>query len=492
MSSKRIKWTPDKVIKEIVKLDDKGEGLYVRNVTKVNLALLKAGRRHFGNWENAITNAGYDYEEVKKRGKREGAQKISKGRQKRFNSTEYLEAQKSEAILSLIQIHKENNNLTYSFLYENHGSLLAMLYKHFNSIENAMEAAGIDYANIKKVTSRRKWTDDSIKKEILKLLENDEPLYVSYIINQHRQLYRACVEYLGSWGNALDMIGVDYPRIKEIKRQETIENSTLYSKTYVLKNLYEIKEKGLPLSRKTIREHTSGLEDACYNRYGSLKVAIEAAGYNYEDELEVAEQIWLVKQREVQMKWTIESVLAEIQQLYEQEIPLYKSHIQSYNQSLYDGAINRIGSWSKAIEKAGLDYDKVREDSRDASYCGYLFEDLLDELLIETGISYSKYDHEKYNPDYTLRNGVWMDAKLSQWTVYASNTIDRYKYHCRYLIIIYMRGRRGEISDQIIKSNVRLISVHKYIKQLSQHRQQYYLTEINKIESHLEKIEDWI
>ncbi|QST00993.1 hypothetical protein IMZ31_05325 [Pontibacillus sp. ALD_SL1] len=491
MGSKRIKWTPEKVIEEIKKLDASGEGLYVRNVTEVNLALLKAGKRYFGSWETAITSAGFDYEEVKQRGKREGSQKISAGRQKYYNSPEYLKKQKREATQSLQQLHRENPYLTYSFLYENHNALLSMLYKHYNSIDEAMIAAGIDYAEIKKETSRRRWTDESIKKEILALIEKGEPLNASYIIDNHRQLYRACVEYLGSWGSALDMVGVDYSEIKELKRQETTENSTLYTKAYVLGKLMEIKEKGLPLSKKTINEHKRSLEDACYNRFGSIKKAIEAAGYSYEEELKEAEQLWLIRQREVQMKWTREAVIEEIKRLYEQRVPMNKSHLQSYNQSLYDGAMNRFGSWGDAIEAAGIDYESIREDSRDASYCGRLFEDLLDKLLVEIGISYEKYNHKTYNPDYTLNNNVWMDAKLSQWTVYASKTIDRYKEHCRYLTIIYMRGKRGEISDEVIQSNVRLISVHKLIKQLPKHREKCYIIEINEIERYLNKIEDW-
>jgi hypothetical protein len=120
-----------------------------------------------------------------------------------------------------------------------------------------------------------------------------------------------------------------------------------------------------------------------------------------------------------------------------------------------------------------------------------LFEKLVDELLIDIGVVYEKYEHERWNPDYILHNNVWMDAKLSQWTVFESNTIERYKEHCRMLTIVYMRGRRGEISDIIIDKNVRLISVYKFIKQLPKYKQKKYHEAISEIKTILHEFEMW-
>lgn len=54
-----------------------------------------------------------------------------------------------------------------------------------------------------------------------------------------------------------------------------------------------------------------------------------------------------------------------------------------------------------------------------------------------------------------------------------------------------MRGRRGEIDDEIICPKVRVISVEKFIKQLPKYKQKIYYDEINEIKILLNEFEDW-
>lgn len=490
-AKKRIKWNKEKVIEEIQSLSASGEGLYSRNVQRVNNALLKAGKRYYDSWDKAVTEAGFDYEAVKQQGREEGSKRISNGAKKRYLNEDYITSQKQSIIDKLTAFHQENPLLTHSYLLEHGNGILAMIHKYFGTIEEAMKEAGIDYEEIKRKTSRRRWSDEYIVQEIEKIVRNKEPLNVAYIIENHRQLYRSCVEYLGSWEKALSLVGIDYLAVKEEHKETIRQLTTLYSKKYVIAELQKMKDSGEPLSRKWIKQRSAPLYDAIYNRFGSIKKAVEAAGYDYQEEMEKAKELWLQKQREIQMKWDKDSVVEEIKRLHAEGIFLSSSYTRNMFQSLYDGAVNRFSSWGKAIEAAGLVYEDIREDSRSASYCGMLFEELLDELFTELGVDYEKYAHEKYRPDYVLKNNVWVDAKLSQWTVFSSDTIAKYMEHCRFLTIVYMRGRREEAPDIRLSSNVRLISVHNYIKQLPKHRQTYYLKEIEKVENILKSFEEW-
>ena len=487
----RIKWNKKKVIEEINALADSGEGLYTRNVTRVNNSLLKAARRYYGTWEKALTKAGFDYEAVKRQGREEGSKRISDGARERYLNDDYIAKQKESIKERLRTMHHENPLLTHSYLLENGNGILAMIHKYFGTIEEAMKEVGIDYGEIKKKTTRRKWSDEHIVEQLEKIIRNNEPLNVAYIIERHRQLYRSCVEYLGSWDKALALVGVDYASIKEEHRERMKSMATQYSKEYVISELHQMKKSDVPLTRKWIKARSESLYDACYNRFGSLQMAVIAAGFDYVEEMEKAKSLWLQRQREVQMKWHKEAVVYEIKLLHEEGNLLSSSFIRNMHHSLYDGAVNRFGSWGLAIEAAGFAYDEIREDSRNASYCGRLFEDMVDELFLELGVVYEKYAHEKYDPDYVFDHNVWADAKLSQWTVYSSDTIENYLKHCRYLIIVYMRGRRGEVGDRCELPNVRFISVFNYIKQLPKYRQLYYSKEIERIDDILKTFEEW-
>ena len=486
-----IRWNKEKILEEIKKFHESGESLHTRNVQRKYNPLLKAAKRYYSTWEAAVSLAGFNYEEIKKKGREEGSKLISQYAQSRYTNEIFIAEQREKILKEIEVLYRENNMLTYMDIRKNNSGLISRMIKYFGSIANAMREAGINYDDIKKQKAIRKWTLDKIKSEILSIKENGEPLNVNYIIANHRQLYRATVSHLESWGNALGIVGIDYQKIKREVIERGKENSILYTKEYVIKELINMKRMGLILSQKYVLEYNSALIDACYNRFGSLKHAIEIAGFNYEEELGLAREEWLKRQRDVQLKWTEEKVIEKIIMLSDKGIPLSKSYMQNNYQSLYDGANNRFGSWGKAVASAGLNYEEFREDRYKASYCGQLFESLVDELLEDLGVEYEKYKHVRWNPDYVLRNGVWMDAKLSQWTVYGSKTLERYKEHCRLLTIVFMRGRRGEISDEMIDKNVRLISVYKFIKQLPRYKQVKYYNKIDEIEKLLSDFEFW-
>lgn len=487
----RIRWNKEKVITDIIRLHEKGEVLNSRNISRLNLPLIKAASRYYESWENAVTMAGFNYEEIKKQGREEGFKIRSENTQKKYTSEEFVGEQRRIIVRELLDLQKIENPLSHEYLKNNKSGLLHRMRRYFGSTTKAMNAAGIDYEKIKK-QNLIKWNRTKILAEITRIQENGEPLNASYIIQNHRKLYRACVNHLDSWKHALGLLGIDYEKIKRDVVERVVASRTLYPNEFVIGELRKMKQEGLILSRKHVTEYNSALIDACYNRFGSLQNAIEEAGYDYDEELEMAREEWLNEQMKVQRKWTPEKVIEEVKKLHENGIPLSTSYIKHNYHSLYDGANNWVGSWGKAVEAAGFNYEEHREDRQKASYCGQLFEKLLDKLLLDVGITFQKYEHERWNPDYVLPNGVWMDAKLSQWTVRESKTIERYSDHCRLLTIIYMRGRRGEIGDEIICPKVRVISVEKFIKQLPKHKHKKYYDEINEIKTLLNEFEDWI
>lgn len=61
------------------------------------------------------------------------------------------------------------------------------------------------------------------------------------------------------------------------------------------------------------------------------------------------------------MRWTSEQVLAEIRAWEGRGEPLYANHVRLNYQELLAASIRYYGSWQKAVEMAGISYDRVRK-----------------------------------------------------------------------------------------------------------------------------------
>ena len=62
MGKIRQKWTPQKVMEEIKKLENKSASWNHKN----NSSLYNAAVTHFGSWKSAVRSCGYDYYKIKK------------------------------------------------------------------------------------------------------------------------------------------------------------------------------------------------------------------------------------------------------------------------------------------------------------------------------------------------------------------------------------------------------------------------------------------
>jgi ribosomal protein L17 len=120
-------------------------------------------------------------------------------------------------------------------------------------------------------------------------------------------------------------------------------------------------------------------------------------------------------------------------------------------------------------------------NARTALDYGKIFERLVDELLVDLKINYKKGYNKEIRPDYVLNNNIWMDAKLSRWTItqHSCKTVEKYESYCNLLNIVYLRGEK---LDKMITSKTRILSVHLLIKQLPKHLQKVYTEKCNEIE----------
>lgn len=172
---------------------------------------------------------------------------------------------------------------------------------------------------------------------------------------------------------------------------------------------------------------------------------------------------------------TINDILA----FHNEGHPLNYTYVKSFKSNYISRARRDFGSWENALTACGFDYDSIKFTGDDIMQAGADFEKLLHRILLETGAEIVPCTHDKLQPDFVLKNGTWVDAKLSQNGHSRSQQLPKYADVSRQVIAVYLRGNK-DMNMKLPRGYI-LRSVYFYIKQLPLHRQRYYQNEIDKI-----------
>lgn len=121
--AKQRRWSADDVIREIHACNDMSAKYNQRALPH----LYGAAVRYFGSWKKAVEAAGFDYKVICKR------------RQPGSWSKDQI-----------IQTIKDLKQMNSSFVRKSNSALYNAALRNFGSWKNAIEAAGLDYIQIKK------------------------------------------------------------------------------------------------------------------------------------------------------------------------------------------------------------------------------------------------------------------------------------------------------------------------------------------------------
>jgi hypothetical protein len=141
------KWTAELVVEQIRALHKKGEDLTTGAAEARNGPLVSAGERYFGNWPKALEAAGLDAASIKAIGRQRRVERISKW-------------SRGKIISELRRLHSQGEDLSWSNMERKYQALCAAAVKkaYFGSWSKALDAAGVDYAEIKKrAREARRW-----------------------------------------------------------------------------------------------------------------------------------------------------------------------------------------------------------------------------------------------------------------------------------------------------------------------------------------------
>ncbi|MCI0411553.1 hypothetical protein L0222_01995 [bacterium] len=125
---------------------------------------------------------------------------------------------------------------------------------------------------------------------------------------------------------------------------------SIWSPEYMLDRIYELHRKGYPLNAKYVYENDRAFEGAVTKYFGSWDEALKKAGLD-------VEQIRLQDRR---IKYNSADVIAELRKRKSSGLPLNHRALYKEDLRLCNAAHRIFGSYSAALEAAGIDPEKIR------------------------------------------------------------------------------------------------------------------------------------
>jgi len=182
---------------------------------------------------------------------------------------------KDKLIEEIKRLYDEGVDLSPTSIQKTHSALFssARSRSHFGSWRAAIEAAELDYDDLKRVKQR--WNREEIIARIREMHAQGHDLLDPRFKIKNRSLYlAACAHrYFGSWRRAVQAAGLDH---------ETMRENRVWTKQRILRTIQQLSEEGKPLGWAYIEEHEPGIYRAARRKenFGSWSGALQAAGVN--------------------------------------------------------------------------------------------------------------------------------------------------------------------------------------------------------------------
>lgn len=164
-------------------------------------------------------------------------------------------------------------DLSPTSIQKTHSALFssARSRSHFGNWRDAIEAAGLDYDDIKRI--KQKWSREEILQQIRAHQAQGHDLLNPAFKIKHRNLYlAACAHrYFGSWRRAIQAAGLDH---------ETMRETRVWTKERIRRTIQEMALQGEPLGWAYVEEHCPGIYRAARRKenFGSWHNALIQSG----------------------------------------------------------------------------------------------------------------------------------------------------------------------------------------------------------------------
>jgi hypothetical protein len=182
-------WTKDAIAAEIVNRYATGEPLTYTGVQ--GTSLLSAAMRHFGSWAAAVAYAGLDYDQIRR----------------------YRSWSRERIVDRIRELQVQGADLSWnnvSTVVDPQLASAATKKKYFGSWREALEAAGLDYATVRRY---QEWTDDRVLCKVRDFHANGTVLNAKSVTQDDICLITAARRRFESWPQTLTAAGLDYNEI---------------------------------------------------------------------------------------------------------------------------------------------------------------------------------------------------------------------------------------------------------------------------------------
>jgi len=239
----------------------------------------------------------------------------------------------AEKVLDEIQKWNAEGKPLYSHhVRKNFQELLAAGIRYHGSWRLAVEAAGIEYQEIRKYQN---WSRDLIVQKIQELHAQGVDLsFRAMMLSAYNSMVYAAIRpnHFGSWKAALSAAGL---APDEVYRYRS------WDQDKILDEIRKLKDQGADLSSKTMDETSNPLIATARRRFGNWGTAVEKAGIDYSQ----------IRRRR---RWTCEAIIRGIRDLHAQGVKMQSNEVRKANPALFAAACKPrfFGTWSKALAAA--------------------------------------------------------------------------------------------------------------------------------------------
>ncbi len=185
------KWNNESIAAEILRRHQLKLDLSYSGMTRDDLPLLRAATRYMGSWEAAVAFAGLNYDDVRK----------------------YRSWTNERIIGRIKELHQKGDDLSWrhvSLTLDPSLAAAATKKSHFGSWKAALDAAGLNYDEIRKY---RDWSDSEVLRRVRDMYAQGEPLNAKSMEKDNITLITAARRRFPSWDKALTAAGLDYKEI---------------------------------------------------------------------------------------------------------------------------------------------------------------------------------------------------------------------------------------------------------------------------------------
>ncbi len=193
--------------------------------------------------------------------------------------------------------------------------------------------------------TRQKWSPEVVVQTIKELHAAGSRLDHSYVQKNHRGLLWAANRYIGTWQESIESAGLDYSNIR------LVSEATQWSRESVIEEIVALHQSGRPLNSNYAQTKQRNLYVASVRYFGSWGDAVDAAGFDYNQE-----------RKQSQRACTEERVVADIKERVADGKHVGGGIVSKEDRGLYSAARRAFPGekyWEKALRAAGIDPNQL-------------------------------------------------------------------------------------------------------------------------------------